>query len=146
MRARVPSFLREMVGLEGRRGMRTAWTHRRRAHGGCGRRHRRAPDVFLKLGGKDYRLWSYLDSERGLDNVKSKLSGARGEIPAGVHVLCPINITRARDEVSGWRFYPEAKIAEIVDVIERGEPRYDYQTVRGSLDRCVRKACLIEKA
>ena len=62
---------------------------------------------------------------------------------------CPVpdqHHARARDEVSGWRFYPEAKIAEIVDVIERGEPRYDYQMVRGSLDRCVRKACLIEKA
>ncbi len=142
-----PSFLREMdlgwkVGEEcARRGLtadaRTADVDADIAE---------HTDVFLKLGGKDYRLWSYLDSERGLDNVKSKLSGARGEIPAGVHVLCPINITRARDEVSGWRFYPEAKIAEIVDVIERGEPRYDYQTVRGSLDRCVRKACLIEKA
>lgn len=103
-------------------------------------------DVFLSLAGRDYRLWSYLDSARGLANVKSKLSGARGEVPAGVHVLCPIDITRTCDEVRGWRFYPERGISEIVDVIENGAPLYDYGVVRDDLDRCVREVCLIEKA
>ena len=83
-----PSFLREMdlgwkVGEEcARRGLtadaRTADVDADIAE---------HTDVFLKLGGKDYRLWSYLDSERGLDNVKSKLSGARGEI-RGFGSLC----------------------------------------------------------
>ncbi len=141
-----PSFLREMdlgwkVGEEcGRRGLaadaRTADVDADIAE---------HTDVFLKLDGKDYRLWSYLNSGRGLANVASKLSGARGEVPAGVHVMCPIDIRRTCDEVSGWRFYPEAKIAEIVDVIERGAPRYSYDAVRGQLARCVREVCLIEK-
>ena len=49
-------------------------------------------DILIEAGNKTYRVWSYQNFERGLANTASRVRGNRGEVPKGIHVLCPIDI------------------------------------------------------
>ncbi len=47
-------------------------------------------DVLLKFKGETYRIWLYQFSDRGLPHDIERVTGQRGELPNGVHVLCPL--------------------------------------------------------
>jgi len=47
-------------------------------------------DVLLHLRGQDYRLWLYQFTSRGLPHDIERVLGRRGELPKGIHVLCPL--------------------------------------------------------
>ncbi len=47
-------------------------------------------DILIQFSGKTYRLWTYQHSSRGLPHNMERISGKRGAIPAGIHVLCPL--------------------------------------------------------
>ncbi|VVB67032.1 Uncharacterised protein [Candidatus Norongarragalina meridionalis] len=47
-------------------------------------------DVLFRVNGKDYRIWLFQYSPRGLPHDIERLTGERGKLPAGIHVLCPL--------------------------------------------------------
>jgi len=47
-------------------------------------------DVYLTLGGEIFRIWLYQFTPRGLPHDTERVLGKRGEIPLGIHILCPI--------------------------------------------------------
>jgi hypothetical protein len=47
-------------------------------------------DVLLKFKDCDYRIWLYQLSSRGLPHDIERVSGKRGELPSGIHILCPL--------------------------------------------------------
>lgn len=78
-------------------------------------------DIMLRIEDRDYRIWLFQNSERGIYNTKQRLKGERGEIPNGIHILCPINPMRNSiqcEEVHGWSFYKKSYADDIVDFIE----------------------------
>ncbi len=52
-------------------------------------------DVLLKYKGKTYRIWLYQFSSRGLPHDIERLTGKRGELPNGVHLICPLHTEKA---------------------------------------------------
>jgi hypothetical protein len=47
-------------------------------------------DVYLIVGGETFRIWLYQFTPRGLPHDIERVLGKRGEIPSGIHILCPI--------------------------------------------------------
>ena len=47
-------------------------------------------DVLLNYSGMTYRIWLFQFSDRGLPHDIERVSGKRGELPNGIHVLCPL--------------------------------------------------------
>lgn len=85
-------------------------------------------DIFIKTDNKEYRLWSYQNTGRGLSNTAVRFRGKRGELPEGYHVLCPIDIKNKTEveEVYGWYFYSEQYVRDIYAMISRKKPdEYD---------------------
>ena len=81
-------------------------------------------DVFLKFKGQTYRIWSYQDtSDRAINNTISKIKGNRGELPAGLYILCPFNYRDKNqyEEVNGWRLYNSNYIDKVKNVVINGE-------------------------
>ena len=75
-------------------------------------------DILLEYNNTLYRLWSYQSSDSGIRNTSERFSGRRGEIPNGIHIMCPfsrINIDNRLD--NGWLFYSENQCQEVVDMI-----------------------------
>ncbi len=65
-------------------------------------------DIYLKYEGECYHVWSYQNtSERAILNTISKLRGDRGELPSGLHLLCPFNYQDSSqyEDICGWRLY-----------------------------------------
>lgn len=54
-------------------------------------------DVLLTLNGEIYRVWLFQSSKRGLPHDIDRITGKRGELPAGIHVLCPLRTELAMD-------------------------------------------------
>lgn len=81
-------------------------------------------DILIKTGSREYRVWSYQDTDRGLDNTAARFCGQRGELPKGYHILCPINISdKAKvEEVNGWCFYSESYVEDIYEIISVKKP------------------------
>lgn len=77
-------------------------------------------DILLEDGEKEYRFWSYQDSKWGLKNTAERLLGKRGELPGGLHVMCPIDVfaTGADSEnIHGWTLYSKEYINNIEDIV-----------------------------
>lgn len=47
-------------------------------------------DVLLEFKNKEYRIWLFQFSARGLPHDIERITGIRGELPNGIHVLCPL--------------------------------------------------------
>ena len=47
-------------------------------------------DVLLQYKNKEYRIWLYQFSSRGLPHDIERLTGKRGELPLGNHLICPL--------------------------------------------------------
>lgn len=54
-------------------------------------------DVLLTFMGTQYRIWLYQFSSRGLPHDIERLSGKRGKLPNGIHVICPLKTELAMD-------------------------------------------------
>ena len=82
-------------------------------------------DVLLKYNGSLYRVWSYQDSSRGIENTFKRFKGKRGRLPRGLHVLCPIDLfnsdKRHYDEIFGWKMYSDNYVSEIAELIVAGK-------------------------
>ena len=48
-------------------------------------------DVLLTFRRKTYRIWLFQFSDRGLPHDIERVSGKRGDLPNGIHVLCPLH-------------------------------------------------------
>lgn len=48
-------------------------------------------DVLLLIDKKVYRIWLFQFSARGLPHDIERVSGKRGELPDGIHLLCPLH-------------------------------------------------------
>lgn len=91
-------------------------------------------DILIEMNGIEYRLWSYVPSYRGLINTSRRLLGCRGQIPDGIHVLCPINIrdNNVCEKHDGWILYSNAYIEDLRQIILNNEPGH-YNTIRNML-------------
>lgn len=47
-------------------------------------------DVLLQYNNTEYRIWLYQFSSRGLPHDIERLTGKRGELPPGNHLICPL--------------------------------------------------------
>ena len=57
-------------------------------------------DVLLTYKNQDYRIWLYQFSSRGLPHDIERLTGKRGKLPNGIHVICPLKTELAMDLTS----------------------------------------------
>ncbi len=87
-------------------------------------------DILIKSKGNIYRLWSYQNFDRGLNNTAQRFYGKRGVVPAGYHVLCPIDIGNKTEteEINGWIFYSERYVKYLFEMISIEKPD-DYRMV-----------------
>lgn len=81
-------------------------------------------DVLVVSGDMEYRVWSYQNFVRGLENTASRIRGNRGEVPKGTHVLCPIDISNEyeKEEVDGWFFYSDRYVTYLHEMIVFEKP------------------------
>lgn len=55
-------------------------------------------DILIEFNQNTYRLWTYQHSSRGLPHNIERISGKRGSLPSGIHILCPL-ISQAVEEL-----------------------------------------------
>lgn len=48
-------------------------------------------DVLLNYKKNEYRIWLYQFSPRGLPHDIERLTGKRGKLPIGTHIICPLH-------------------------------------------------------
>ena len=103
-------------------------------------------DVLLDVNGHEYRLWSYMDSPRGLQNLCHRLMGKRGELPAGRHLLCPFNDSRDIEvnQHYGWKLYRKLEVENFMNVIASGTEPIPYATLLRNMDELITKPTLFE--
>lgn len=53
--------------------------------------HKNHTDVLVRVSGRTYRIWTFVFSEQSFNRTAMKLAGA---LPAGIHVLCPLELER----------------------------------------------------
>lgn len=79
-------------------------------------------DILIRWNRKEYRIWSYQDTERSLINGARRL---RGEIPNGIHILCPFSNSGGA-EWYGWWLYPQSTVNAVIQKInENNADNYD---------------------
>lgn len=78
-------------------------------------------DVLLLYDGQEYRVWSYQITPRGLNNTAKRLLGKRGNLPFGIHILCPLDIFNGAEteDISGWKLYSDSYIHKVVPVLRQ---------------------------
>lgn len=84
-------------------------------------------DILLEYNSILYRLWSYQSSGKGIKNTSERFAGMRGEIPSGIHIMCPFsrsNIDNRRN--NGWLFYSESQCRTVVDMIINNNIQIDF--------------------
>lgn len=88
-------------------------------------------DILIESMDNTYRLWSYQNFDRGLENTAQRFYGRRGEIPPGFHVLCPIDISNKAEteEINGWIFYSEKYVRYLYEMISIEKPD-DYYRIK----------------
>jgi hypothetical protein len=52
-------------------------------------------DVKAVIDGKVFRFWIYQCSDNGIPHDIDRVSGRRGKLPEGIHVLCPLHTGKA---------------------------------------------------
>jgi hypothetical protein len=81
-------------------------------------------DVLVKIDGKAYRIWLFQFTSRGLPNDIERITGERGSLPKGVHILCPLKTADAKEysKTNGKIRKVESKLEKIdEDVKEANE-------------------------
>lgn len=80
-------------------------------------------DIKLKLNNEIYNLWLFQSSKRGIYNTQQKLSGKRGKLKKGYHVLCPIDVFKSKyaEKQYNWYFYNYNYIDNILNIIKSNE-------------------------
>lgn len=107
-------------------------------------------DIYVKSDRYEYRIWSYQNFKRGLSNTAERIRGNRGNIPNGIHVLCPINIENEVEceEVEGWFFYSDKYVQYLYDMITIEKPD-DYSIIRDMNEKLIysylKKANILKK-
>ena len=72
-------------------------------------------DILVTYKGKEFNIWSYQATRRGLPNTIDRLSGNRGQVCDGINILCPLktedaqnlvkkkeSILKKRAQLNGW--------------------------------------------
>lgn len=80
-----------------------------------------------------YRLWSYMTTRRSISNLRSRLMGDRGDLPAGLHLLCPFDSYHARRSYE-WYLYPDQTIDEVATIIIENQDPISYAALLKGLD------------
>jgi cell division protein FtsB len=72
-------------------------------------------DVLVKTGDKIYRIWLFQYTRMGLPHDIERITGERGALPRGVHILCPLKSGEAMDysNASGAISKIELKLLEL---------------------------------
>jgi hypothetical protein len=78
-------------------------------------------DVLIHAGAQTFHLWSFVASEKGYGNLCSKLSGERGALGMGLHILMPIFLAFAPHHLS-WIFHSEDSISEALSTAAKPYP------------------------
>lgn len=96
-------------------------------------------DILIENEEHKYRLWSYQSSEKGLSNMPSKFCGERGTVPAGYHVLCPLNIKNKAivEQIAGWYFYSDEYVRYIYGIMTCEAPD-NYYTIKSLKDDAIK--------
>lgn len=97
-------------------------------------------DILLEYNNSLFRLWSYQSSGKGIQNTSKRFSGIRGQIPGGMHIMCPFSRTNPDNRQKyGWLFYSESQCCTVVDMIMNDNVQIDlykeldmHQNVLGS--------------
>ena len=112
--------------------------------------------------GFEYRLWSYLPTPRGKENLVRKLEGGRksGAVVAGVHVLCPLTGKGGTTRVQDWLLYSDEyieRLARLIDAdaraqtkmpsasAEQAPQRVPFETLLKTPNRYLRDICFFVK-
>ncbi|MGD0495565.1 MAG: hypothetical protein ABSB28_05940 [Candidatus Bathyarchaeia archaeon] len=80
-------------------------------------------DVLLRFGGRDYRIWLYQFTTAGLPHDIERVLGRRGELPEGLHVLCPLKTVIALEKEK-----LERRLLWLTDRLGRKKSRYERYT------------------
>ena len=83
-------------------------------------------DILLEYRNTFYRLWSYQVSPSGIANTSRRFTGMRGEIPSGIHIMCPFSRNDPENRQNqGWLFYSENQCRAVVDMITNNNVQID---------------------
>jgi hypothetical protein len=52
-------------------------------------------DVLVTIGEKKFRIWLFQYTSRGLPHDIERITGERGDLPEGIHILCPLKSEKA---------------------------------------------------
>ena len=105
-------------------------------------------DIRIELKGQIYRLWSYQNSKNGLDKTAKKFAETRGELPTGIHFLCPIDIWNKNqvEEFATWYFYSDRYVKFLIEMMDIEKPD-SYEEIKGlqrsELQMYLKKANLV---
>lgn len=84
-------------------------------------------DILLEYQNTLYRLWSYQSSPSGIANTSERFAGMRGEIPNGIHIMCPFSRNNPDNRRNhGWLFYSESQCRAVVDMIASNNVQIDF--------------------
>ena len=96
-------------------------------------------DILLTYKRKKYRIWSYQNKDRALENLKKRLISDKSPIPYGIHLLAPIH-TQCTDRITnhcGWYFANDNEIdtfCQFIEAINSGNITCtDYEYVKNGL-------------
>lgn len=92
-------------------------------------------DILLSFMGNEYRLWLFQLSSRGLPHDIERVSGKRGELPTGTHILCPLHTEVAISYDSNKR-----KVDKLTEKIEK-----DKQLLNICSAKAIKKRSDLEK-
>ncbi len=84
-------------------------------------------DILIEYNNTLYRLWSYQSSGKGIKNTSERFAGMRGEIPNGIHIMCPFSLSNIDNrQNNGWLFYSESQCRSVVDMIISNYVQIDF--------------------
>ena len=95
-------------------------------------------DLFVTFNGKNYRVWHYQSSYRGINKLVKKLRGLhRGVLEKGLHILCPVDVFGDHtqgdvEDVHGWRLSSMNYCERIRDLMANESPK-SYDRIRQNL-------------
>ena len=74
-------------------------------------------DLEISHIGNTYTVWHYLDTDKGIFNLKKKLS-VRGKIHQGKNLLIPLNLDRDSENYLGWKLPKNTYVKNIIKFIQ----------------------------
>lgn len=107
-------------------------------------------DIMAQVYDECYRIWLFANSPEGIKNTKDRLRENRGELPTGIHILCPMNPQGKKhnyEEINGWRFYHIAYIEKIANhmIFPTKFPACNYKTFISNMDLSKEEIQVFEK-